>query len=375
MRIVQLITGSSSFGGAEAHVRDLSIGLRGRGHDCTVMVGPPEGALAEQLREAGVPVVPIPALRKPIRPVADAVCFAQVMRALRKARPEIVAAHTAKAGFIGRFAARRLGAPVFFTPHGLSFVDRERGTTIGFRLLLERLAARTGGQMIAVCEAERRLALQYLGSQAAPVVTIPHGLPDCETRGERSGGRAAIAMVARFDRQKDHATLVRALSSLRHLEWELRLAGSGPLLESIQRMVEERGLASRVTFLRQHRDTPGLLAASDIFVLASHFEAFPISILEAMRAGLPVIATDTGGVCEAVEEDWNGFLIPVGDSSRLAERLTLLLQSPELRKSMGMRSRLRFRRDFEWRRMLDRTEALYASALRNGIRCEMAPGA
>lgn len=373
MRIVQLITGSSSFGGAEAHVRDLSIGLRARGHECIVMVGPPEGLLAEQLRQSGVPVIPIPALRKEIRPLADAVCFVQVMRALRKVQPDIIAAHTAKAGFIGRLAARLLRVPGFFTPHGLSFIDRESGKTIRFRLLLERLAARLGGEMIAVCEAERRLAGQFLKPQAAHISTIHHGLPDCHARGGKTQGSSVITMIARFDRQKDHAALVRALSALSHLEWELRLAGGGPLLESIQRLVEECGLTSRVTFLQQHRDTPGLLAASDIFVLSSHFEAFPISILEAMRAGLPVIATDTGGVCEAIEDEWNGFLIPAGDSSRLAERLALLLLSTELRQSMGARSRLRFSREFEWRRMLDKTEALYASALRKGIDRKAAP--
>lgn len=373
MRIVQLVTGTPLFGGSDAHVRDLTIGLRERGHECIVMAGPPEGPLAEQLRGNGVTVRTIPALRKPIRPFADAISLFQVIRALREVQPDIVATHTAKAGFIGRIAARAMGVPVFFTPHGLSFVDRKSGDLIGFRLLLERMAARVGGEMIAVCDAERDIALRYLGSTGIRISTIRNGLPDCETRVEKGRGPVVITMIARFVRQKDHSTLVRALSTLNHLEWELRLAGTGPMLESIQQLVEECGLTPRVYFMNECRDAPRLLAESDIYVLSSNYEAFPISILEAMRAGVPVVATDTGGVREAVQDEHNGFLVPPRDVSRLAERLSSLIRSAELRERMGFQSRRRFTQEFEWRSMLDKTEALYANTLRNKMNCEMAP--
>ena len=373
MRIVQLVTGTPLFGGSDAHVRDLSIGLRARGHECIVMAGPPEGLLAEQLRGNGVTVLTIPALRKPIRPFADAISLFQVIRAFCEVQPDVVATHTAKAGFIGRIAARAIGVPVFFTPHGLSFVDRKSGDLIGFRLLLERMAARVGGEMIAVCDAERNIALRYLGSTGIRISTIRNGLPDCETTGEKGRGPVVITMIARFVRQKDHSTLVRALSTLKHLEWELRLAGTGPLLESIQQLVEECGLAPRVCFMNECHDTPRLLAESDIYVLSSNYEAFPISILEAMRAGIPVVATDTGGVREAVQGECNGFLVPPRDVSRLAERLCSLIRSAELRTSMGFQSRRRFTEEFEWRSMLDKTEALYANTVRNKMNCEMAP--
>lgn len=372
MRIVQLVTGTPLFGGSDAHVRDLSIGLRERGHECIVMAGPPEGRLAEQLRDHGVTVLTIPALRKPIRPLADAISLFQVICALREVQPDVVATHTAKAGFVGRVAARAIGVPFFFTPHGLSFVDRKSGDLIGFRLMLERIAAQLGGEMIAVCDAERNVALRYLGSTRIRISTIHNGLPDCETRLEKVQGPVVITMMARFVRQKDHSTLVRALSTLKHMEWELRLAGTGPLLQSIQHLVVESGIAQRVRFMNECRDTPRLLAESDIYALCSNYESFPISILEAMRAGLPVVATDTGGVREAVQDECNGFLVPPRDVRRLADRLTSLICSAELRKSMGTQSRRRFARLFEWRSMLDKTEALYANALRKKMTYEMA---
>jgi glycosyltransferase involved in cell wall biosynthesis len=170
-------------------------------------------------------------------------------------------------------------------------------------------------------------------------------------------------MVARFDQSKDHYTLLRALSALNQLPWELRLAGSGPLLPAVKRFAQECKISSRVQFLGECSDVSGLLADSDIFVLISNAEAFPISILEAMRAALPVVATDTGGVCEAVRDGENGFLVAHADSSTLAEKLSVLIKSPELRLKMGDSSRQRFLRNFEWNYMLDQTEALYAGLL------------
>lgn len=363
MRIVQIITGSTSFGGAEAHVRDLAIGLRDRGHQCTVLVGPPEGLLTEQLRAAAVPYVVIPAMKKPIHPYWDLLSLFQLVSTLRKLDPDVVATHTSKAGFVGRIAARLVGVPCFFTPHGVSFINRHTGGIIRFRLALERMASWMGGKLIAVCDFERKLALEFLSSPESEVVTIHNCLPDRSVHETRDSRTPVITMVARFDLQKDHATLFRALSTMLDREWELRLAGSGPLLASAKQMAEEYGLTSRIHFLNQYPDTPGLLAKSDIFALITNWEAFPISILEAMRSGLPVVATDIGGINEAVQEGANGFLIPLRDAHCLANRLTQLLDSAELRQSMGQYSRSLFQQKFEWRSMLDKTEAVYASSL------------
>ena len=363
MRIVQLITGTTTFGGAEAHVRDLAIGLRGRGHECIVL-GPCEGLLVDQLRSKGIPVVGIPALKKRIHPYWDLLSLFQVIVALWRLRPDVMAMHTSKAGFIGRVAARVLGIPSFFTPHGLSFVNRQNGKLIWFRLATERVALLLGSTMIAVCDAERKIAINYLKIQESAIATIHNCLPDLCLTQKPDPNRVVITMIARFDLQKDHATLFRALATLVDLEWELQLCGAGPMQSSAKALVEEYGLSSRVTFVNECPDTPRMLAQSNIFALTSNFEAFPISILEAMRAGLPVIATDVGGVCEAVVDRDNGFLVRPRDAAQLADRLALLIGSAGLRRSMGSRSRRRFREQFEWWSMLDKTEGLYAAAAR-----------
>lgn len=368
MKIVQLITGSSSFGGAEAHVRDLAIGLKSRGHECVVMVGPPEALLTRQLRASGIPVVIISALRKPIHPLRDLISLVQVIAALRRLQPDIIATHTSKAGFIGRIAAVFLGIPSFFTPHGLSFINRATGKPIRFRLALERIALSSGASIIAVCDAERSLAIDMLPIHPSSITTIHNGLPDRRPTPHQQHSPLVITMVARFDLQKDHATLFKALSTLSDLDWELRLAGSGPLLPAAKRLAAQYGLTPRTHFLDECPDTPALLAASDIFVLISNWEAFPISILEAMREGLPILATNIGGINEAINDGVNGFLIPPQDANCLAHHLRSLIRSADLRHSMGSTSRQTFCERFVAHLMLDKTETVYASAVPNLIR-------
>jgi glycosyltransferase involved in cell wall biosynthesis len=364
MKIVQLITGSAAFGGAEAHVRDLTFGLRGRGHDCIVMTGSAEGLLSEQLRAKRVPVVVVPALQKPMHAVWDTVSLMQVVSALRDLRPDLLATHTAKAGFVGRAAAKLTGTPCFFTPHGVSFINRRTGRHIKFRLALEQLAARSGATIIAVSEAEKRIAVEHLRLQEGQIATIHNGLPDYIPHRRLDRSRLCITMVARFEEQKDHATLLQALSTLAHLDWELKLAGTGPLLSAAKWMAEQRGIASRVHFLNECSNIPHLLAETDIFTLVTNWESFPISILEAMRSGLPIVATDTGGICEAIDDGVNGFLVPRADALILAERLSRLIISAELRMRMGSQSREQFLKRFEMRLMLDKTEAMYAAAVK-----------
>jgi glycosyltransferase involved in cell wall biosynthesis len=363
MKLVQLVTGSSSFGGAEAHVRDLTIGLISRGHNCHVIVGAPEGLFHKQLRAKGVPVIVIPPLQKSLHPVRDMESLLRLMSVLRRLKPDILATHTAKAGFIGRLAAKLMGLPCVFTPHGLSFINRKHGRVIQHRLLLERLALKTGATTIAVSEAERQLALAYLQMDSTRISVIHNGIPDEAPERRRGDGPVRLTMVARFDPSKDHNTLFRALSALNRLPWELRLAGNGPLLPALERLAEKCGISSCVRFLGECSDVSALLADTDIFALISHSEAFPISILEAMRAALPVVATNTGGIGEQVRDGENGFLVPHADSSTLTEKLSTLIKSPGLRLEMGKSSRQRFLGEYEWSHMLDQTEALYSGLL------------
>ncbi|MHC5717067.1 MAG: glycosyltransferase, partial [Nostoc sp.] len=139
----------------------------------------------------------------------------------------------------------------------------------------------------------------------------------------------------------------------------LDLVGSGPSLESCKALAQSLGIAEQVSFLGDRTDVPDLLAQSQIFILSTHYEGLPISILEAMRAGLPVVATSVNGIPEEVEHGKTGLLVPRKDVQALANALQTLIQSPDLRQQMGEAGRQKFEQEFTVERMINETKAVY----------------
>ena len=140
MKIVQVLTRGDVVGGAQSHVYDLCGALRSAGHEVTVITGPP-GIFNERLAERDVPQESIPWLVRPVDPRRDVLALAALVRAFRRLKPDLVCAHTAKAGWLARIAARMLDIPSTFTPHGWSVIDRGSLQVKSFYLWAERLAA------------------------------------------------------------------------------------------------------------------------------------------------------------------------------------------------------------------------------------------
>ena len=169
-------------------------------------------------------------------------------------------------------------------------------------------------------------------------------------------------MVARFADYKDHGVLLRAFAAVPG-EARLKLVGDGKTLPFAKKLAEELGIRERVEFKGARDDVPEILAQTDVFVLASKTETLPISILEAMRAGLPVIATDVGGISEEVVDGETGLLVPAGSVEELSGALTCLLADRQLRIAMGSAGRRRFERLFLANTMIERTRTLYEEVL------------
>jgi glycosyltransferase involved in cell wall biosynthesis len=168
-------------------------------------------------------------------------------------------------------------------------------------------------------------------------------------------------MVARFDRQKDHLTLIKAFQNL--LGAQLYLVGDGPKLEEVKSLVKQLGIADRVQFFGYCDKVAEILAQVQIFTLISHWEGFPRSIIEAMRAGLPVVASNVGGVAEAVVDGVTGYCVPRGDVDLLQNRLSTLIYNAELRSEMGSRGRQRYESEFTFQRMFEQTFQVYEKVL------------
>jgi glycosyltransferase involved in cell wall biosynthesis len=364
MKIAHVLTRGDVLGGAQSHVRELSLELRRLGHEVTVITGAP-GIFTDQLRQAEIPWLQVKSLVRPLRPHRDLAAFVQLWSVLRQLKPDLVCAHTAKAGSLGRAAARLHNIPSIFTPHGWSMFDRNSLKWNPLFCWTERLAGRLGTRVINVCEFEREFAQQMRVCPANALEVVHNGIAEISMTRLRpiDTQPPLIVMVARFASQKDHATLLHALSGLLCMEWSLLLVGTGELEPQVIAQVAALGLSDRVRILPAETNVGRLLMEAQIYVLSTHFEALPISILEAMRAGLPVVATDVGGISESVREGETGLLTRYGDVDGLRDVLARVIADPALRQALGSAGHQLWSTQFTASKMAARTVEVYKRAL------------
>lgn len=352
----------SIVGGAQLHVYDLlkhsaRIGSPG------LVVGA-EGPLAEMARELQIPVWIVNNLVRQVSLRHDILAIHDIIRITREFKPDIVHAHSSKAGIVARTAAKLVGVPCIFTAHGWGFTEGIPKAKRKMALAAEKLAAIYAKKIICVSEFDRQLALQYKVGNPKSLVTIHNGIPDtppqCHYLEHKS---TRIIMVARFSAQKDQQSLIKAVVKIK-TPVELWLIGDGELLEEAKLCAQALEINDRVRFLGERNDVPEILADCDIFVLSSFYEGFPYVIVEAMRAGLPTIVSEVGGSPEAVKDGETGFLVPAGNVDILSNRIEFLAANPDQRRKMGEAARKMFLEKFLLQNMLDSTFGIYDEVLK-----------
>jgi glycosyltransferase involved in cell wall biosynthesis len=361
MKIIYIIT-KSEWGGAQVHLYDLVKHAIKNNNKCTVIVGD-EGELTDRLRNLGVKIVIISSLVREISPLKDMKCIYRMVEVLKNENPDLIHLHSSKAGLVGRIAAKIAKFPVIFTAHGWSFTEGISINKVKIFLIIERLAAKITNKIICVSEFDRQLALNNKVGSHMSLVTIHNGVEYKETKHQiKENIIPKLIMVARFSSQKDYETLTLALSKIKG-EFEIQYVGEGELLTDIKDLVLEKKLGEKVKFLGMRKDVNMLLEQSNIFVLVSNYEGLPISIIEAMAAKLPVIATNVGGVNELIEDNKNGFLINRKDVNNLVEKLQLLIDNRELQLKMGKAGFEKYKNSFTVTTMLDKTFKVYEDVL------------
>ena len=364
MKIAYIVTRADPIGGVQIHVKDLASAVQAQGHDVTVLTGG-AGPFVDALRAQGTPVIPLRHLIVPIGPMSDPLALKEILGRLRELRPDLLALHSAKAGVLGRIAGRWLGVPAVLTAHGWTFTPGFPPIQGAAYRRIERLVGPLTSKIIAVSEFDRRLGLEARIVPPHRIVTVHNGMPDVPASLRADPGRAPprMIMVARLGAQKDHPTLLRALAGLTDRPWQLDLIGEGPLQDDMRALATTLGIADRVRFLGQRLDVDRLLAEAQLALLVTNWEGFPLSILEAMRAGLPVVATAVGGIDEAVNDGVTGYLVPRAGVDLLRDRIERLLDSPALRSQMGAAGRTRFEQEFRLEHTVTRTLAVYKDVL------------
>jgi len=364
VKISYLVTRADPIGGAQIHVRDLTTAARDLGHEPSVIAGG-SGPFTDSLRAKGIPTYSLPHLVAPIRPLADFRALGEIHTTLEKIRPDLLSTHSSKAGVLGRLAGRSLEIPVIFTAHGWAFTPGVPKLRAALYQRIERMAGGLASRIITVSEFDRGLALSRGIAGEKQIVTVHNGMPDIPAERRAHPGRSPVrlVMIARFEHQKDHRTLLHALGGLRQYPWELDLIGDGPLKPEITALGVTLGFHDRIRFIGQVLDVEARLAEAQAFLLISNWEGFPRSILEAMRAGLPVVASAVGGISESVHDGECGFLVQRGDVDGLRSRIEQLLLDPGLRERMGANGRNLYERDFTLARTVENTLAVYRGVL------------
>jgi sugar transferase (PEP-CTERM/EpsH1 system associated) len=276
----------------------------------------------------------------------------RLARLLRRERVDLIHAHQ-YTPFFYAVAARWLGrrVPVLFTEHGRHFPDYPRRK----RILANRFLLGRRDRVVGVGQAVRQALIANEGIPAQRVAVIYNGIPlstFTDAAADRARVRAELGFgldhlvllqVARLDYLKDHATAVRTLQNVlgERPQARLILVGDGPERGRIEEEIRQRSLTGQVLFLGQRGDVARLLQAADVFLLTSISEGIPLTVIEAMSAGLPVVATRVGGVGEIVQEGTTGLLAASGDDRALADHVLRVAADPALRRDMGQRGRER----------------------------------
>jgi len=371
MRILYVVTGAG-FGGAPAHVLRLMEADVKDGHAVGIVTSP-EPRIISEAERLGTCVFPNPYFVRRVQPHNDIRALWLVLQVIRRFNPDLVSAHSTKAGYAARLACAILRKRVVFTAHGWAFGGGRGRFQSRFIAALERLAAKATARIICVSDHDRDLALQHRIAPAEKLVVIHNGVDPKpflhadpgNVRTEFTLGQSpVITMVGRLVSPKDPLTLLKACQFLKG-GFVLLLVGDGELRSQMEHFVSNSGLERSTIFTGERKDVPEILAASDIFVLSSHKEGLPYTIIEAMIAGLPVVATRVGGIPELVEDNVTGFLVPPGDPNTLAKALQNLLDSSNVRHEMGRAGRAKALMEFNLDDMLRKTRQVYDQVLKS----------
>jgi len=330
----------------------------------------------------GVRVEVLDDLSRKISPLRDARAVLRLARLIRQERPTILHTHTAKAGAVGRLAAVLAGRArppiVVHTFHGHVLRGYfNRVLTLGFRTL-ERMLARVTTKLIAVSPEVRDDLVRLGVAPASKFAIVRLGIELDQRVGGRNAARAetrrvlglggdpfVVGWVGRMTAVKRTDLVMRAFRALvdRGVDARLLLVGDGPDRDHLERLAHELGVTKRCLFLGYQEDVARFYDAIDVLFLPSVNEGTPVSVIEALAAERPAVATRVGGTPDVIRDGIDGFLVDSADPDALADRLAELAHDPSRRAEMGAAGRARVLERYAVDRLVDDVDRLYRQLL------------
>lgn len=368
MRILQICS-AREIGGGEKHLADLANNLAGRGHEIFAAIAP-----GSPLRPDLSSLAPEHIIELPMRNALSVRSGLRLASFVHEQRIEIVHAHVARDYPLAALAAGRSGARLVLTRHVLFPLSK-----------IHRLTLRRTARVIAVSEAVANSLRAQAIFPADKIITIHNGIdvehfdqarrgtgvpPVNHTKDEPAHRRMRVGMVGHLAPIKGQEEFIRAAAIVCRMrnDVEFIIAGEdksrdGENRANLEKLISDLDLKDRVLLTGWTDDVAGLLATLDLFVSPARSEPFGLSIVEAMAAGVPVIATMSEGAREIIQPDESGRLVPIGDVEVLAKAIAALLDDPSERERLSRNAQAVVNSKFTIERMVDRTEELYREVI------------
>lgn len=384
MKIAHIITRLIIGGAQENTVLNCEDLIRQFGDEVLLLTGPPlgpEGSLMERIdKPGGVPFRIVPRLRRAIHPVNDLLAYREIRRMLKEFRPDVVHTHSAKAGILGRLAARSLGVPaIVHGVHGAPFYPYQNPVTRRFYQWCERYAAKRCDAFVSVADAMSNLMIEaniaprekfYTVYSGMEVETFLHNAPLREEKRREFGfsdSEIVVGKIARLFHLKGHEYVIEAAQSIVEQVPQVRFffVGDGILTEAIKSKIAEKSLEKYFVFsgLVPPKRIPAMISAMDILVHTSLREGLARVLPQALLSKKPVISYDIDGAREVVLDGVTGFLLPPKSVDALVDSVVKLAKNPELRRSMGEEGSRRCAEVFDHRYMSAKIREIYEKIL------------
>jgi len=376
------VIGRLNVGGPSIHVVNLSAGLDPNRFEQLLVIGresPAEGSLLDYALSRGIGPHRISEIVTSFNLTPrDAKALARLWSLMRRYRPHIVHTHTAKAGLLGRLAARLAGVPiVVHTFHG-HVLHGYYGPVRNWALRrMERSLASLSDRLVTVSEQVKRDLIGYGVARAKKITVIPLGLdlePFLDARRRRgefrremgfTAGARLIGIVGRIFPIKNHALFIESAARIAAVERAARfvVVGDGTLRPALEDQARRLGIAERISFTGWRTDLPRIYADLDVLVVSSNNEGTPLSAIEAMATSCPVVATRVGGIPDIITDEVTGRLVLPGEAEGIAGAVLDLLADREKGSFIGSNAMIAARQRFDVKRLIKDVDGLYRELL------------
>ncbi|MFA6227906.1 MAG: glycosyltransferase family 4 protein [Patescibacteria group bacterium] len=380
MKALFIIT-QSSWGGAQKYVHTFAVNLAKNNNIAVTVAGGEEsvGELTARLQEENIKFLPLKRLVRRISLINDLLAVKEIKTLIEQERPDVVHLNSSKAGAVGSLAAKlaRHRAKVVYTVHGWVFNESLNPLTKLFYFLIEKSFAGFKDYFICLSDFDRQAGLKAKIAPAEKLIIVRNGIDlpadyflakegalgellktDDSATVTKNNDKLIIGTIANFYPAKGLNYLIDAVSLLPVADYKLIIIGEGELRKELEQQIKRLKLEANIILAGNKKEAARYLKAFDLAVMSSTKEGLPYFILEAMSAGLPVIAAKVGGIPEIIDNGVTGYLIEPRSPERLAEKIKLLADE-KLRKQFGEAGLIKVKKEFNLREMIEKTIEAY----------------